>query len=107
MTQEYDQHLGAVNTITFVDDNRRFVTTSDDKTLRAWEFDIPVVIKYIAEPHMHSMPAVTLHPNSNYYNDYHLLIMNERLVDWLVNNIFFPNFICGLFRKMACLSIIG
>ncbi|CAI2183011.1 16840_t:CDS:10 [Funneliformis geosporum] len=42
VTQEYDQHLGAVNTITFVDENRRFVTTSDDKTLRAWEFDIPV-----------------------------------------------------------------
>ncbi|RUP50986.1 hypothetical protein BC936DRAFT_136717 [Jimgerdemannia flammicorona] len=63
ITQEYDQHLGAVNTITFVDDNRRFVTTSDDKTLRAWEYDIPVVIKYIAEPDMHSMPAVSLHPN--------------------------------------------
>ncbi|KAJ7071447.1 pre-mRNA splicing factor, partial [Mycena amicta] len=55
--QEYDQHLGPVNTITFVDENRRFVTTSDDKTLRAWDYDIPVVIKYIAEPHMHSMPA--------------------------------------------------
>ncbi|CDY55054.1 BnaCnng28120D [Brassica napus] len=24
ITQEYDQHLGAVNTITFVDNNRRF-----------------------------------------------------------------------------------
>lgn len=64
ITQEYDQHLGPVNTITFVDENRRFVTTSDDKTIRAWDFDIPVVIKYIAEPHMHSMPAVTIHPNS-------------------------------------------
>lgn len=62
--QEYDQHLGPVNTITFVDENRRFVTTSDDKTIRAWDYDIPVVIKYIAEPHMHSMPAVTLHPSS-------------------------------------------
>ena len=66
ITQEYDQHLGPVNTITFVDENRRFVTTSDDKTIRAWDFDIPVVIKYIAEPHMHSMPAVTLHPSSTY-----------------------------------------
>ncbi|KAJ3302049.1 hypothetical protein HDU76_005588 [Blyttiomyces sp. JEL0837] len=66
IVQEYDQHLGAVNTITFVDENRRFVTTSDDKTLRAWEFDIPVVIKYIAEPDMHSMPAVTLHPSHKY-----------------------------------------
>ncbi|KAL1920910.1 uncharacterized protein VTP21DRAFT_11545 [Calcarisporiella thermophila] len=66
ITQEYDQHLGAVNTITFVDDNRRFVTTSDDKTLRAWEFDIPVVIKYIAEPDMHSMPSVSLHPNKKW-----------------------------------------
>jgi pre-mRNA-processing factor 17 len=64
--QEYDQHLGAVNTITFVDDNRRFVTTSDDKTVRVWEYDIPVVIKYIAEPSMHSMPAVTLHPSSKW-----------------------------------------
>lgn len=27
----------------------RFVTTSDDKTIRAWDYDIPVVIKYIAE----------------------------------------------------------
>ncbi len=67
ITQEYDQHLGPVNTITFVDENRRFVTTSDDKTIRAWDFDIPVVIKYIAEPHMHSMPAVTLHPSSKFF----------------------------------------
>lgn len=64
--QEYDQHLGAVNTITFVDDNRRFITTSDDKTLRAWEYDIPVVIKYVADPTMHSMPAVTLSPNKKW-----------------------------------------
>ncbi|KAK8948223.1 hypothetical protein KSP40_PGU013557 [Platanthera guangdongensis] len=66
ITQEYDQHLGAVNTITFVDNNRRFVTSSDDKSLRVWEFGIPVVIKYISEPHMHSMPSISLHPNGNW-----------------------------------------
>ena len=66
MTQEYDQHLGPVNTITFVDENRRFVTTSDDKTMRAWDYDIPVVIKYVADPLMHSMPAVSTHPNKKW-----------------------------------------
>ncbi|KAF2292733.1 hypothetical protein GH714_027713 [Hevea brasiliensis] len=65
ITQEYDQHLGAVNTVTFVDSNRRFVTSSDDKSLRVWEFGIPVVIKHISEPHMHSMPSIAVHPNTN------------------------------------------
>ncbi|KAF4025150.1 hypothetical protein G4228_017071 [Cervus hanglu yarkandensis] len=37
IVQEYDRHLGAVNTIVFVDENRRFVSTSDDKSLRVWE----------------------------------------------------------------------
>lgn len=90
IVQEYDRHLGAVNTITFIDNNRRFVTTSDDKSIRVWEWcgarasigappcldrahrdgrsallhrDTPVEIKYIADPAMHSMPATVLHPN--------------------------------------------
>ncbi|KAL1494467.1 hypothetical protein ABEB36_010063 [Hypothenemus hampei] len=66
IVQEYDRHLGAVNTITFVDENRRFVTTSDDKSLRVWEWDIPVDMKYIADPTMHSMPAVTPAPNGKW-----------------------------------------
>lgn len=63
------------NTITFVDENRRFVTTSDDKTIRAWDFDIPVVIKYIAEPAMHSMPAVGIHPNSKRSNQFRFFFL--------------------------------
>lgn len=61
--QEYNYHLGGVNAVTFFDDGRRFVSSSDDKTLRVWEFGIPVQIKYIADPSMHSMPSMALHPN--------------------------------------------
>ncbi len=66
ITQEYVSHLGPVNSITFVDNGRRFATTSDDKTMRIWDYDIPVVIKYIADPTMHSMPTVSLSPSNKW-----------------------------------------
>ncbi|KAF2666930.1 WD40 repeat-like protein [Microthyrium microscopicum] len=62
LVQEYDHHLGPVNTLTFCDEDRRFVSTSDDKSLRAWEYGIPVPIKFIAEPHMYSMNRAVHHP---------------------------------------------
>ena len=34
VVQEYNEHLGPVNTITFYDESRRFLTTSDDKAIR-------------------------------------------------------------------------
>ena len=55
-----------MNTVTFVDEGRRFVSTSDDKTIRVWEFGISVQIKYIADPSLHSIPAVAVHPNSQW-----------------------------------------
>ncbi|KKY13253.1 putative transcriptional repressor rco-1 [Diplodia seriata] len=64
--QEYDHHLGPVNTITFCDENRRFITTSDDKSLRAWEYGIPVPIKFIAEPYMYPMVRSAPHPSGKY-----------------------------------------
>ncbi|GJN70572.1 mRNA splicing factor [Purpureocillium lilacinum] len=66
VVQEYDHHLAAINTITFVDENRRFMTTSDDKSLRAWDYNIPVPIKYIAEPDMYPMTNAAAHPSGKY-----------------------------------------
>lgn len=66
ITQEYDHHLAAVNTITFVDGNRRFMSTSDDKSLRVWEYGIPVPIKFISEPYMYALVRATPHPNGKY-----------------------------------------
>ncbi len=45
--QTYDHHLGAINTIEFVDEGRRFMSTSDDRSVRVWEYGIPVEIKTI------------------------------------------------------------
>ncbi|KAL8007521.1 putative WD40/YVTN repeat-like-containing domain superfamily, dynein regulator LIS1 [Plasmopara halstedii] len=67
IVQEYNHHLQAVNSVTFVDDNTRFVSSSDDKKVLVWEWGIPVPIKYISEPSMHSMPAVTLHPSGAFF----------------------------------------
>lgn len=64
--QEYDHHLAPINTITFVDDNRRFITTSDDRSLRAWDYNIPVPIKYVAEPDMYPMTRAAPHPSGKY-----------------------------------------
>jgi pre-mRNA-processing factor 17 len=58
--QEYVQHLGSVNTITFIDEYRRVVSTGDDKKLFVWEYGIGTApMKHVSEPWMHSMPAVT------------------------------------------------
>lgn len=64
--QVYDQHLAAINTITFCEDNRRFATTADDKKMLIWEYGIPVPIKHISDPTLHSMPAVTKTPNDKW-----------------------------------------
>lgn len=60
--QEYAQHNGAVNSITFYHDNKYFVTSSDDRTLRVWEHGNGNSIKTISEPDMQSMPFAAHHP---------------------------------------------
>ncbi|KAK0725187.1 WD40-repeat-containing domain protein [Lasiosphaeris hirsuta] len=66
VVQEYDHHLNAINTIEFVDENRRFMTTSDDRSLRVWEYGIPVEIKTISEPDMFALTKSTQHPSGKY-----------------------------------------
>jgi hypothetical protein len=44
VAQKYDEHAAAVNTITFIDENRKFVSSSDDKRVFIWEYGVPVVL---------------------------------------------------------------
>ena len=63
ITMDYHSHQGTVNQIVFMADEKRFISSSDDKTLRVWEFGSTNVLKYIAEEDLASMPSILLHPN--------------------------------------------
>jgi len=66
IVQKYTYHDGPVNTITFYDQNRRFITTSDDKRIMAWDVNTPVPIRNIGDPTMQSMPFVKASPNGHF-----------------------------------------
>ena len=70
ITQEYNHHLAPINAILFVDDDNgatKMVSSSDDKKILVWEWDIGVPIKYISDPTMHSMPSLAMHPSQQFF----------------------------------------
>lgn len=64
---EYEHHLGAVNTITFYEEGKKFFSCGDDKKILVWEMDTPTPIKYIADPSLHAINAVAVHPSDQYW----------------------------------------
>jgi pre-mRNA-processing factor 17 len=60
--QVYTHHLGAINSLTAVDNNTRFLLTADDKSVRIWDWQINIPVKVISDPTLHSMPRVALLP---------------------------------------------
>jgi len=69
ITQEYNHHLAPVNAVAFVQEdngNVKMISSSDDKKVLVWEWDIGVPIKYISDPTMHSMPCLVMHPSHQY-----------------------------------------
>jgi pre-mRNA-processing factor 17 len=67
LIQSYGGHQGPVTSITFFDNNKKFISSSDDKTMRIWEIQVPMVIKKIRDQSIDSIPSVALHPSGNYF----------------------------------------
>jgi WD40 repeat protein len=63
---EYDKHYANVNTVTFFDGGKSFVSTSDDKRVLVWEYNTPVPIKEFQDPSLHAVVATTAHPGGGF-----------------------------------------
>lgn len=64
--QTYDHHLGSINSVTFLE-TKRFISTSEDKTVRVWDLQINIPVKLISDPTLHSMPVTKIHPQNKYF----------------------------------------
>lgn len=64
--QIYDHHLGAINSLTVVDSNTKFMSTSDDRTIRFWDWQINIPCKIVADPSQHSTPYAAVHPTESF-----------------------------------------
>ncbi|CXJ21243.1 pre-mRNA-processing factor 17, putative [Plasmodium berghei] len=64
---EYNEHLQAINTITLCENNKKLVSTSDDKKIFIWEYGLPVVVKYISDASMFSITSVSVHPSNKFF----------------------------------------
>ncbi|GBE59081.1 G- beta WD-40 repeat containing protein [Babesia ovata] len=63
---EYNAHMSNVNTVTFFNDDRSLMTTGDDRQIVIWEYNLPVAVKHLSDPSMHSIPAVAAHPSDKF-----------------------------------------
>ena len=66
-SEVYDEHFGSINSLTFIENGDRFISTSDDKKIFVWDCGIPNAIKHVADPLMHAISAASLHPDNNHY----------------------------------------
>lgn len=66
LIQTYDHHLGAINSLTAIDGNRRFMSTADDKAVRFWDWHVNIPIKVISEPSQHLMPRAAVSPDGKH-----------------------------------------
>lgn len=67
LVQVYDHHLSSILSLEFFPDGSKFISSSEDKTVRIWENQVNIPIKQISDTAQHSMPFLKVHPDHHYF----------------------------------------
>lgn len=67
LVQVYDHHLSSILSLRYFPDGSKFISSSEDKTVRIWENQINIPIKQISDTAQHSMPYIDVHPQHHYF----------------------------------------
>ena len=65
VARQYLGHLGAVMHLHFLQNGETFLSTSSDKTLRTWDFRVPIGVQQFADVAMQAIPHVVSHPHES------------------------------------------
>lgn len=64
--QIYDHHQGGIIDLVNLKNSNLFISSSDDKTVRFWKWQINIPEKVITDPSQHSLPSIQPHPMARY-----------------------------------------
>ncbi|AET40269.1 Cdc40p Ecym_5528 [Eremothecium cymbalariae DBVPG len=67
LIQTYDHHTSSIIALKFFPNGSKFISSSEDKTIRIWDNQINIPIKQISDTAQHSMPWIEIHPEHNYF----------------------------------------
>lgn len=67
LVQQYDHHLASILALQYFPDGSKFISSSEDKTVRIWDNQINIPIKQISDTTQHAMPTLNIHPSGNYF----------------------------------------
>lgn len=67
LVQQYDHHLAGILALRYFPDGSKFISSSEDKTVRIWNNQINIPIKQISDTTQHSMPFIDIHPSEKYF----------------------------------------
>lgn len=67
LIQTYDHHTNGILDLKYFPDGSKFISSSEDKSIRIWNNGVNIPIKQISDTAQHSMPVLEVHPSNKYF----------------------------------------